>query len=146
MMAEGSFSTTVALFLNECLGHMLPWFAVSGAVILCDLIVGIRKSLMMGEEVRFSKACRRTLGKCITYFSFVMMVAMIDVAANGGGTIDKWACLLVCFIEFTSIVSNMLKPKGYDLNIVKLIGLGCSKVLKVDKKDIEEVIEKHETE
>lgn len=141
-VSEGSFATATALFLNECIGHMLPWLAVSGAVILCDLVVGIRKSLMMDEEVRFSRACRRTMGKMITYFSFVVMVAMIDVAANGGGTIDKYACLLVCFIEFTSILSNMLKPKGYDVNIIKLMAVGLSKIFKVDKEELDGVIEK----
>ena len=140
LLAEGSFSTGVGLFLNESIGHMIPWLAVSGAVILCDLVVGIRKCLAMKEEVRFSSACRRTMGKMVTYFTFVMMVAMIDVAANGGGTIDKYACLMVCFIEFTSIVSNMLKPKGYDVNIIKLISIWCSKIFKVD--NIEDAIKK----
>lgn len=141
LVAEGSLGTAATVFLNECLGHMLPWLAVSGAVIVCDLVVGLRKSLMMGEEVRFSKACRRTMGKMITYFTFVMMVAMIDVAANGGGVIDKYACLLVCFIEFTSILSNMLKPKGYDVNVIKLISVGISKLFKVNKEDLAGVIE-----
>ena len=140
LLAEGSFSTGVALFMNECIGHMIPWIVASGAVILCDLVVGVRKSMLMNEEVRFSLACRRTMGKMVTYFTFVMMVAMIDVAANGGGTIDKYACLMVCFIEFTSIISNMLKPKGYDVNIIKLISIWCSKIFKVD--NIEDVIKK----
>lgn len=142
-LTETSFSGFVAVFLNEAIGHIIPWLIVSGCVILCDLVVGIRKSLMMGEEVRFSRACRRTMGKAITYFTFVCMVSVIDVAANGQGTIDKYACLLVCFIEFTSIISNMLKPKGYDVNVIKLFTVGCSKLFKIDKEDLENVVEKH---
>lgn len=139
---NGTFGATMSMFFAESIAHMLPWLAVSFAVIVCDLVVGIRKSLLMDEEVRFSSAIRRTMGKMLTYFSFCVMVAMIDVAAHGGGTIDKYACLLVCFVEGTSIVSNILKPKGFDINVIKMLALGISKVAKVDKKDIEEIIEK----
>lgn len=64
------------------------------SVILCDLAFGIRKSLIMGGAVRFSKAVRRTMGKMVTYFAFVCMVCMVEVAAGGGYGVDKWACLI----------------------------------------------------
>lgn len=137
---EGSYSSILAAFLQESVGHMIPWLVVAASVILCDLVVGIRKSWMMGEQVRFSSACRRTMGKMVSYFMFVIMVAAIDVAADGGGYIDKWACLAVCLIEFSSIMSNILKPKGYDFNLVKLLSVVFGKKFEVDKKDIEEII------
>lgn len=142
--SEGGFSVILAGFLQESIGHIIPWIIVAFVVILCDLVVGIRKSLMMGEEVRFSSACRRTLGKCVSYFMFVIMVAAIDVAAHGGGTIDKWACLAVCLIEFSSIMSNILKPKGYDVNFAKLIALIFGKKFEISKKEIEDVFETKE--
>lgn len=142
--SEGGYSVILAGFLQESIGHIIPWIIVAFAVILCDLVVGIRKSLIIGEEVRFSSACRRTLGKCVSYFMFVIMVAAIDVAAHGGGTIDKWACLAVCLIEFSSIMSNILKPKGYDVNFAKLIALVFGKKFDMSKKDIEDVFEKKE--
>ena len=80
---------------------------------------------------------------------FVIMVAAIDVAAGGGGYIDKWACLAVCLIEFSSIMSNILRPKGYDFNMVKLLSVVFGKKFDVDKKDIESIItnnqKNHET-
>ena len=142
-VAEGSNFAILAAFLNESIGHMLPWLIVSFFVILCDLVVGIRKSLLMNEEVRFSSACRRTMGKMVSYFMFVIMVTVIDVAANGGGTIDKWACLSVCLIEFSSIMSNILKPKGYDINLIKIIAVVFGKKFQVAKEDIEELIEEN---
>lgn len=142
--SEGGYSVILAGFLQESIGHIIPWIIVAFAVILCDLVVGIRKSLMMGEEVRFSSACRRTLGKCVSYFMFVIMVAAIDVAAHGGGTIDKWACLAVCLIEFSSIMSNILRPKGYEVNFAKLIALVFGKKFEMSKKEIEDVFEKNE--
>ena len=129
--SEGGYSVIFATFLAESIGHIIPWIIVAACVILCDLVVGLRKSIMMGEEVRFSSACRRTLGKCVSYFMFVIMVAAIDVAAHGGSTIDKWACLLVCFIEGCSIINNILKPKGMSLDIKKLIEILIGKKLDV---------------
>lgn len=138
----GGFAVIASQFIQESIGHMIPWLIVSGAVILCDLVFGIRKSLLLNEEVRFSSACRRTMSKCITYFSFVMMVTMIDVAAGNNGQIDKYACLFVCFIEGISIIGNLLKPKGISIDIIKTISLITSKKLKVDKNDIENCIKK----
>lgn len=139
---EGGYSILFATFLQESIGHIIPWMIVAFCVIICDLVVGLRKCMLMGEEVRFSSACRRTIGKMISYFTFVIMVAVIDVAAHGGGVIDKWACLAICLIEFSSIVSNILKPRGYNINLVKLIAVVFSKKFEVARESIEEVIEK----
>jgi phage-related holin len=141
---KGAYSVIFATFLQESIGHMIPWLVVTFCVILCDLVVGIRKSLILGEEVRFSTACRRSIGKTVSYYTFVVMAAVIDVAANGGGMIDKWACLMVCFIEGCSIVSNILKPKGYNINLVKMIAVIFSKKFDVAKQDVEEIIEKED--
>ena len=100
----------------------------------------------MQEEVRVSKAIRRTMGKMVTYFSFVCMVCMINVAAGNDYAIDKWSCLLVCFIEFCSIISNILKPKGYNLNVKVLVSVLLGRILKTDKRDFENVIEKDNKE
>lgn len=135
-LSEGGYSLVFATFLAESIGHIIPWMIVAFCVILCDLVVGLRKSIMMGEEVRFSSACRRTLGKCVSYFMFVVMVAVIDVAAHGGETIDKYACLLVCFIEGCSIINNILKPKGMSLDIKKLIEIIIGKRLDVNLNDV----------
>lgn len=132
LLAEGGYSVIFATFLRESIGHIIPWLIVTACVILCDLVVGLRKSIMMDEEVRFSSACRRTLGKMVSYFMFVIMVAVIDVAAHGGELIDKWACLLVCFIEGCSIINNILKPKGLSLDIKKLIEIIIGKKLDVN--------------
>lgn len=131
-IAEGGYSLIFATFLRESIGHIIPWLIVAASVILCDLVVGIRKSLLMNEEVRFSSACRRTLGKMCSYFMFVIMVAVIDVAAHGGETIDKYACLLVCFIEGCSIINNILKPKGISLDLNKMFNVIVGKKLGIN--------------
>lgn len=115
---QGSFAGIASAFIGQTLSHMIPWLMVTAAVILCDLAFGVRKSLIMGDEVRFSRAVRNTMGKMVTYFAFVCMVCMICVASGEQYGIDKWSCLLVCFIEGCSIVGNILKPKGIDFNLL----------------------------
>lgn len=139
---SGGFSVIASSFIAQALEHMIPWLIVTFSVIVCDLAFGIRKSLSMGEEVRFSSAIRRTMGKTVVYFSFVCMVVMINIASGSKWDIDVYSCLLVCFIEFCSIISNILKPKGYNFNLLKALGLFGKKVLDVEKEDMSEIITK----
>lgn len=141
---SSGFAAVATAFIQESLSHMVPWLIVSCAVILCDLAFGLRKSMLMKEEIRISRAFRRTMGKMVTYFSFVCMVCMINVAAGNDYAIDKWACLLVCGIEFLSIISNILKPKGYSLNVKVLVAALLGKATGSEKKEFEGVIEKDE--
>ena len=141
---NGLFGTFLSGFLQESLSHMLPWLVASFAVIICDLCFGVRKALLMNEEVRVSRAVRRTMGKMLTYFWFVCMACTIEVAAGGTLGIDKWSCLVVCFFEFCSIVSNILKPKGYKFNVRKLVALVVSKAVDESKEELEEIIEKED--
>lgn len=142
----GGFAVIASSFIMQSLEHMIPWLIVSFSVIICDLAFGVRKSLLMNEEVRFSGAIRRTMGKMVTYFAFVCMVVMINIASGSKWNIDIYSCLFVCFIEFCSIISNILKPKGYDFNILKALGIFCKKVFNVDKEDVSEIITKDKEE
>jgi hypothetical protein len=72
---------------------------------------------------------------------FVIMVAVIDVAAHGGETIDKYACLLICFIEGCSIINNILKPKGIAVDVNKLFNAITKNKFGVD---VDGVIKKEE--
>lgn len=142
----GGFAMIASSFIIQSLEHMTPWLIVSFSVIICDLAFGVRKSLLMNEEVRFSGAIRRTMGKMVTYFAFVCMVVMINIASGDKWNIDIYSCLFVCFIEFCSIISNILKPKGYDFNVLKALGIFCKKVFNVDKEDVSEIITKDKEE
>lgn len=137
---HGGFASVAMAFISESLSHMIPWLIVSMVVILTDLAFGVRKCLLMGEEVRFSRAVRDTMGKMVTYFAFVCMVCMITVAADIGFKLDIYSCLLICFIELCSIISNILKPKGININIIGALRLFFKKVAHVD--DISDIIEK----
>lgn len=129
-------------FILDSLQKIIVWLIVMFSVIICDLITGCRRSLMMNEEVRFSSALRRTMGKTVTYFSFVIMVVMINQAVGDNCHIDKWAILFVCFIEGSSIISNILRPKGYDINMVQILSILTKRIFNIDSEDTKKIITK----
>ena len=139
---SSGFAAVATAFIQESLSHMVPWLLAMFAVIFCDLCFGVRRSLLMKEEVRLSRAARRTMGKMVTYFSFVCAVCMTEVATGSSLGIDKVACLLVCVLEFSSIISNILKPKGYSLNLKVLVAALLGKATGGTKEDFQDVIEK----
>lgn len=128
MMTAGGIVTPIAVtFFNDAIGTMLPWLTVMFAVVVCDLIAGLRKSLKLGVHISWSMAFRETMGKLVVYFAFVMTVAMIDAASAHTFKIALWGCLFICAIEAGSIISNILKPYGVDItpkSIVKLFVKG----------------------
>lgn len=143
-ITSGIFAPIAGSFVIDSLQLMIPWLIAMFCVIVCDLVTGVRKSLLMGEHVRFSRAWRATMGKMVTYFSFVVMVVMVNRAAGGSMHIDTYACLFVCFIEGCSIFSNILKPKGYNLNLAAAIAIFSKKVFSVDKEDVNDILNKED--
>lgn len=124
--ASGFFTPFAVLFLQDTLKTMIPWIMVMLAVVLCDLIAGIRKSMKLDVHISWSMAFRETMGKMVTYVAFVLMVAMIDAASEHNFNIAMWGCLFICALEGGSIVSNMLKPYGVDItpkSIVKVFSV-----------------------
>lgn len=135
-----TISAIMTAFLADSAAHIAPWLLACAAVITCDLIFGLRKSILMGEEIRFSRACRNTIGKTVEYFAFVIMVCFINTAAGGTYSIDKWACLLVCFIEGCSIIGNMLRPKGIVVDLGRALSAVVAKLTGIDKSDIQDIV------
>lgn len=103
-------------FFNNTVQMSIPWLIVMAAVIILDLIVGIKKAHFVGDEVKISTAFRRTINKTVGYFWVVVTVSLIDAATMLDFKITTWACLIVCVLELLSTASNFLKIKGYKFN------------------------------
>lgn len=113
---SGVFTPIAMSFIMDSIAIMIPWLIVMFAVIVTDLIAGVRKSIKIGVDVSPSTAFRETMGKMVTYFAWVIMVCLVEAAVGRGEGIAKWACLLVIAVEGGSIVSNLLKPYGIDIS------------------------------
>lgn len=147
-------------FLGKALEQMIPWFVAMTSVVLADLVSGLWKCARLDIPIRFSKACRETMGKIIVYFAFVMMAACINIAEKGEFDWCRWVALFVIIIEFGSMASNILKPHGINISMSAVIKaflhhslkeLSCPEiddiVQREDVKDIrDKELEKYEEE
>ena len=104
-------------FLDETIRLMIPWLVVMFVTVMADLAAGLWKAIRLEIPIRFSKACRETMGKLVVYFTFTLMACCIDVASNSEFRWAKWLCLFVILIEIGSIVGNILKPRGINLSL-----------------------------
>lgn len=147
---ELNVNLLIEQFFNSTIQISIPWLIVMAAIIVLDLIVGVKKAIYVGEEVRLSSAIRRTLTKIICYFWLVFTLGFIDAAAKLDLSFTTWGCLIVCAIELSSTISNFLKMKGYKFNKEKGFDFLIRKTMKrigvdnLEKGEIGELIEKDE--
>lgn len=137
---SGSFGALASAFIVESLGAMIPWLIVMFCVVIADLVSGLFKSYKIREKIRLSRAIRDTMAKIVTYFAVVVCACFTTVAAGGDGDIEKYVCLLVILIEAISILGNILKFHGYDLDFNKVVSLIIAKKFDVAKEDVEDTI------
>lgn len=141
--AAGTFGAMAAGFVQTALEEMLPWLFVMTAIIFADLVAGIAKTLKMRHPVRFSKAVRDTMAKFCVYFACVVCFAFYDVA-SGNHFYAEGACFLIMVIEAASIVSNVLKYHGYNLDFNKFFSVVISKKFDVDPEHSDGIITKED--
>lgn len=147
---ETNITNIVENFLATTVQLTAPWLIVMLAIIILDLIFGLRKSKHFKEEVKISTAIRKTLNKTMGYFWFVVTVGLIEAAANLGFRIATWGCLIVCAIELSSVIYNFLKIKGYKFNKEKGFDFIVRKTMKrigvddLEKGELSSLIEKDE--
>lgn len=142
---NGGFATIMSGIFVEALEPLVNWLLVMTCFIFADLASSIRKHYLLGDEpIRFSKGVRNTMGKTVTYYSFVIAFVMLEIASKHAYNIDKWACLAVCGIESFSILNNLLKPHGLQLSlqgIMKALGkkvdIDTNEIVQKDNEDVE---------
>ena len=155
MLVSSIAVPTAVAFLREALILMIPWFITMFFVILADLAAGIWKAYKLEIPIRFSKACRETMGKMLVYAAFVCMICCINVAAQDSFNYAKWAALLVVVLEGGSVIGNLLKPHGINLSLNALLKafikhslseLTCPEIDEIIQKEDLDEIKRHELE
>jgi hypothetical protein len=134
-LLQGGTSVVMTAFLAEVIADMLPFLIVAVIVILVDLIFGIRAAQHRKEEVRYSRAFRRTVSKMFEYVCWVTLSSSLAVAFHFPAL--EWIILgAVILNEVVSIASNWCEIHGIrikGLNLPKIIG----EKVGVDLSDIE---------
>ena len=104
-LLQGGTSVVMTAFLYEVIADMLPFLIVAVIVILVDLIFGIRAAQHRKEEVRYSRAFRRTVSKMFEYVCWVTLSSSLAVAFKFPAL--EWIILgAVILNEIVSIASN----------------------------------------
>lgn len=120
-ITSGALIPVLMKFLGEALEQMIPWFIAMTSVVMADLVSGLWKCMKLDVPIRFSKACRETMGKMIVYFAFVCMAACINVAEKGEFDWSRWIAVFVVVIEVGSMAGNILKPHGINISLSAII-------------------------
>lgn len=129
-------------FIAASLEDIITWLIVMFSVVICDLITEARTSIVMGKKVRYRRLFYEMMGKTVTYFSFVVMAVFIDHAAKELHNIDKWSILFICLVEGCTIISNILKPKGYNINIRAALSVFAKKIFGINREEADDIITK----
>lgn len=152
-LTSGALIPILMGFLGEALTQMIPWFVAMISVVSADLVSGLWKSFRLNIPIRFSKACRETMGKLIVYFAFVMMSACINVAEKGEFDWCRWVALFVIVIELGSMAGNILKPHGINISLSAILKaflhhsfkeLTCPELDEIIEKESLDAIRKYE--
>lgn len=124
MIVQSGVTGAAITFFSDAIISATPYLLVSGVLILVDLYFGVKAALHRGEQVRISRAFRRTVGKMFEYLCWVTVSATLGVAFNASFII--WIILgFVMGNEVLSIITNWLEihdKRIVGLNPFKIVG------------------------
>ena len=133
--AVASAGTLITSFYS----HLAPWLVLGLVLVLVDLRYGVLAARVRGEEIRLSRAWRRTINKMIDYLCWVTAAELMSrtFAVSLGAPVVSMTMLFIIYgIEISSCVNNYFEYKGVRkrFNFWKFI----------NRKDIEDVLEEKE--
>lgn len=123
-------------FITSFYSHLAPWLLLGMVLVLVDLRYGVMAARARGEQIRFSRAWRRTINKMIDYLCWVTVAELMSrtFAVSLGVPVVSMTMLFIIYgIELSSCVNNYFEYKGVRkrFNFWKFI----------NRKDIEDMIE-----
>ncbi len=134
------FSAAMAalgMVLADFYGHLAPWLLLGMVLVFVDLRFGVLAARARKEEIRPSRAWRRTLNKMVDYLCWVTLaeVCTRTFGVSLGAPIVSMAMLFIIYgIELNSCANNYLEYKGIrkKWNFFRLVG---REDMLEDKKD-----------
>ena len=121
MAAEESWSTAfsaagacVGAALSGFYGHLAPWLLAAVVLVVSDLRFGILAARERGEEIRLSRAIRRTVNKALDYLCWVTVAEVLSRTFGvtlGYPMVSVGVLMMVYGIELNSLANNWLTYK-----------------------------------
>ena len=143
-IAQGGAAAVAIAFLQQSVTRMIPYSLPAFALIILDLIYGVRAARSRGERIRFSTGLKKTTTKIFSYICWIILASTMSVSFSKEWI--EWGVLGLVFInELASIFGNYLETKGISLSFAALYRFifrkGAEKAgMGVSKEDAEEII------
>lgn len=126
-VSGAGYVSGLSLLIQNSIEGMSVWLFVMFWVIIADLATASYKVYKDDtKEFRVSKAIRDTLAKMVVYYA-VVVAAVFTAESLKMPEISYWACALIFLAEGLSIVGNLLKAHGYELDTKSVVKLIVSK-------------------
>lgn len=124
MVTQTSVSAVLMAFLYNSILEMIPYLCAAFVLIAVDLYFGIAAAKHRGEEVRLSRAIRRSVGKAMEYICWVMVSATLSMCFSMRA-VEYVILGIVMGNEIISILTNWFELHGkkiHGLNIFTIVG------------------------
>lgn len=116
-IAQGGAAAVAIAFLQQTVTRMIPYSLPALALIILDLIYGIKAARVRGDRIRFSTGLKKTTTKIFCYICWIILAS--TMSQSFGKDWIEWAVLAVVFVnELASVVGNYLETKGITLSFV----------------------------
>ena len=141
-MERNTIGAITATLMSGFIEFMEPlkWFLLLALfLIIADLRFGIAKSRVRGEEIRLSRAGRRTINKMIDYICFILIAGAAGEAFGVPLNIPILPALALAIVygfEINSVYCNYCESKGRKIKIdVFKYFTKKTDIIEIDKKD-----------
>lgn len=111
VVAQGSVSALLVSFYHDALDLAFPFIIPALFLILVDLLFGVQAAKRRKEDVRISRAIRRTIDKMVSYACWIILSATLSVAF-ALPNLSKIILGIVIGIELISVVTNYFTMRG----------------------------------
>ena len=117
IVAEGGAATVAIAFLQQSATRMIPYALPAIALIILDLVYGVKAARVRGERIRFSTGLKKTVTKTFSYICWIILASTMAISFEHVWL--EWAVLGLVFVnELASIIGNYLETKGVKLSLV----------------------------
>ena len=116
----GGFTASVLAPMIDGWTSLFPYIIFAVILILADLRYGLRAARKRGEEIRRSRAWRRSLNKLVDYICWLSISWFFGITFGkdfGVPLISYVVLAIIYFIEMQSILDNYLEYKGLNKKI-----------------------------
>lgn len=138
---SATMSAALAPFI-EIIGLMKWFFLLAAILIIVDLRFGVQAARKRGEQIKKSRAIRRTLNKAVDYICWIFLSGVLGQAVGAPLEIPILPVifmLIIIGVELESCLVNYFAAHGKNVkvNIWKIFGKKVTESIEVKQEEKE---------